>query len=59
MVGIMSRMNREVHVRIWKRLGVKFPRATRQKLPKPPPLTNFRFELQYRILNADAHDSRV
>jgi hypothetical protein len=24
-------MNREVHVRIWERLGVRFPRATRQE----------------------------
>ena len=23
-------MNREVHVRFWERVGVKFPRATRQ-----------------------------
>ncbi len=29
-LGIMSRMSREVHVRFWERLGVKFPRATRQ-----------------------------
>ncbi len=28
-LGIMSRMSREVHVRFWERLGVKFPRATR------------------------------
>ena len=27
---IGSRMNREVHVRFWERLGVKVPRATRQ-----------------------------
>jgi len=27
-------MNREVHVRFWERLGVRFPRATRQKCPK-------------------------
>ena len=27
-------MSREVHVRFWERLGVQFPRATRQKLPK-------------------------
>ena len=30
-LDIMSRMSREVHVRFWERLGVKFPRATRQK----------------------------
>ena len=24
-------MSREVHVRFWERLGVRFPRATRQK----------------------------
>jgi hypothetical protein len=29
-------MSREVHVRIWERLGVKFPRATRQEQTKPP-----------------------
>ena len=32
-LGIMSRMNREVHVRIWERLGVKFPWATRHEGP--------------------------
>ena len=29
-MGGTSRMNREVHVRICERLGVKFPGATRQ-----------------------------
>jgi putative transposase len=28
--NIGSRVNREVHARFWERLGVKFPRATRQ-----------------------------
>ena len=26
-------MNREVHVRFWERLGVKFPGPTQQRLP--------------------------
>jgi len=34
--GGTSRMNREVHVRICERLGVKFPGPTRQKRPKLP-----------------------
>src|SRR5215469_1272183 len=33
--GGTSRMNREVHVRICERLGVKIPGATRQRLPFP------------------------
>jgi hypothetical protein len=32
-----SRMNREVHVRICERLGVRFPGPTRQKLSLPQP----------------------
>src|SRR5215469_2662591 len=33
-IGGTSRMNREVHVRICERLGVKFPGATRQPAPE-------------------------
>ncbi len=29
-LNIGSRVNREVHARFWERLGVRFPRATRQ-----------------------------
>jgi transposase-like protein len=29
-LSIGSRVNREVHARFWERLGVRFPRATRQ-----------------------------
>jgi hypothetical protein len=32
-LGGTSRMNREIHVRICERLGVKFPGATRRSLP--------------------------
>src|ERR1700730_7150368 len=37
--NIGSRMNREVHVRVWERAEVKLLRATRQK-PKLPPLSS-------------------
>src|SRR5215831_16346303 len=47
--GGTSRMNREVHVRICGRLGVKFPRPTRQ-LPGPTPLIVFHEPSLRRIL---------
>ncbi len=30
-LNIGSRVKREFHARLWERLGVRFPRATRQK----------------------------
>src|ERR1700686_5391045 len=41
--NIGSRMNREVHVRVWERAEVKFLRATRQCLPLPRRNIDIRF----------------
>ena len=41
--NIGSRMNREVHVRVWERAEVKFLRATRQKLLLPQCNSDDRF----------------
>jgi|SRR5215469_5866332 len=49
--GGTSRMNREVHVRICGRLGVKFPGPTRQ-LPGPTPLIVFDEGSLRRILGS-------
>jgi hypothetical protein len=36
--SIGSRVNREVHARIWERPGVRFLRATRPKTGMPEPM---------------------
>src|ERR1700688_3670731 len=44
-LGGTSRMNREIHVRICERLGVKFPGATRQMTKAPVSLQDLRRNL--------------
>jgi hypothetical protein len=53
--GDTSRMNREVHVRICERLGVKFPGPTRQfpgptrQIPRPPRIHDELLKLGFEV----------
>jgi hypothetical protein len=48
-LGETSRMNREIHVQICERLGVKFPGATRQTTKAPIDLQDLRRRLSPRF----------